>query len=439
MENLSDNSDEKPSSDTMSESATVLDLTSFQLHDLDSVELPPSLTELDLTTNRLSALDPRIGQLPNLKKLSLRQNLITDAAVEPLSSWQLISHLEGIKFDVVKEVICKMRWGRAIGPDEIPVEFWKTQKKDGMLFFLSYVLFVLSRFLLVHRELVLRDNQLKKIPDVVIFKKLLVYDVSFNEISSLSGLSKVSSTLRELYVSKNEVTKMEEIEHFHELQILELGSNRLRIMELLENLKNLQELWLGRNRIRTVNLCGLKCIKKISLQSNRLTSMIGFQECVALEELYLSHNGIVKMEGLSTLVNLRVLDVSANKLTEINDIENLTKLEDLWLNDNNIASLEGLEEAVTGTREKLTTIYLERNPCDASLSNGKSSKMWILSIGAKIMEATLGCLLDEFEAQHFRKKHFARAEINKAQSPNYVSTLRQIFPNIEQIDSEVYA
>ncbi|KAL3368752.1 hypothetical protein AABB24_009534 [Solanum stoloniferum] len=332
MENQSDNSDEKPSSDPMSESATVLDLTSFQLHDLDSVELPPSLTELDLTTNRLSALDPRIGQLPNLKKLSLRQNLITDAAVEPLSSWQLISHLE---------------------------------------------------------ELVLRDNQLKKVPDVVIFKKLLVFDVSFNEISSLSGLSKVSSTLRELYVSKNEVTKMEEIEHFYELQILELGSNRLRIMELLENLKNLQELWLGRNRIRTVNLCGLKCIKKISLQSNRLTSMIGFQECVALEELYLSHNGIVKMEGLSTLVNLRVLDVSANKLTEINDIENLTKLEDLWLNDNNIASLEGLEEAVTGTREKLTTIYLERNPC--------------------------------------------------AQSPNYVSTLRQIFPNIEQIDSEVYA
>ncbi|XP_016497535.1 protein phosphatase 1 regulatory inhibitor subunit PPP1R7 homolog [Nicotiana tabacum] len=311
---------------------TVLDLTSYQLHDLNSLELPPSLIELDLTTNRLSALDPRIAQLPNLKKLSLRQNLLTDTAVEPLSSSHVISDIE---------------------------------------------------------EIVLRDNQLKKIPDVEIFKKLLVFDVSFNEISSLNGLSKVSSTLRELYVSKNELTKMEEIVHFHELQILELGSNRLRVMELLENLKNLQELWLGRNRIRTVNLCGLKCIKKISLQSNRLTSMIGFQECVALEELYLSHNGIEKMEGLSTLVNLRVLDVSANKLTEINDIENLTKLEDLWLNDNNIASLVGLAEAVAGAKEKLTTIYLERNPC--------------------------------------------------AQSPNYTSSLRQIFPNIEQIDSEVYA
>ncbi|CAL5386673.1 unnamed protein product [Camellia sinensis] len=54
--------------DNESSSATVLDLTSFQLHDLDSVELPPSLTELDLTANRLSTLDLRmmlLAQNPN--------------------------------------------------------------------------------------------------------------------------------------------------------------------------------------------------------------------------------------------------------------------------------------------------------------------------------------------------------------------------------------
>lgn len=79
------------------------------------------------------------------------------------------------------------------------------------------------------QELVLRDNQLKKIPDVTIFKTLLVFDVSFNEITSMSGLSNASTTLKELYVSKNEVTKIEEIEYFHELQILELGSNILRV------------------------------------------------------------------------------------------------------------------------------------------------------------------------------------------------------------------
>ncbi|CAK9153139.1 unnamed protein product [Ilex paraguariensis] len=90
--------------------------------------------------------------------------------------------------------------------------------------------------------------------------------------------------------------------------------------------------------------------------------MTGFEECVTPEELYLSHNGIANMEGLSTLMNLRVLDVSSNKLTTINDIENLTQkeyqlinlatwiiLEDLWLNDNQITSLEGIMEAVAGS------------------------------------------------------------------------------------------
>lgn len=318
--------------DESSSSPSVLDLTSFQLHDLDDVELPPSLSELDLTANRLSAIDPRISLLSNIKKLSLRQNLITDEGIKPLESWQTISELE---------------------------------------------------------ELVLRDNQLKKLPDISIFKKLLVLDVSYNGIPSLSGLSKVSSTLKELYVSNNEVTKMEEIEHFQELNILELGSNRLRVMENLQNLINLQELWLGRNRIRAINICGLKCIKKISIQSNRLTSMIGLEDCVALEELYLSHNGFEKIEGLSTLVNLRVLDISANKLTAITGIENLTSLEDLWLNDNNVSSLEGIADAVNGSRKKLTTLYLERNPC--------------------------------------------------ANSPDYITTLRQVFPNIQQIDSELFA
>ncbi|XP_072983658.1 protein phosphatase 1 regulatory inhibitor subunit PPP1R7 homolog [Typha latifolia] len=310
--------------------AECLDLTSYQLHDLSEVDIPETLEELDLTANRLTKLDPRIALLSRLRKLSLRQNLFDNDGIEPISGWNAIA---------------------------------------GLL------------------ELVLRDNKLTKIPDASIFRSLLVFDVSFNEISSLNGLSKVSSTLKELYVSKNEVTKIEELERFHVLEILELGSNRLRIMENLQALTNLQELWLGRNRIRTVNLCGLKSIRKLSLQSNRLISMSGFEECIALEELYLSHNGIEKMEGLSTLQNLRVLDISSNKLIAIDDIENLPRLEDLWLNDNQIASLEGIEVAVSGSREKLTTIYLERNPC--------------------------------------------------ASSPKYSTTLKQIFPNLQQIDSDI--
>lgn len=92
---------------------------------------------------------------------------------------------------------------------------------SNLIFFIYYYYYL--------QELVLRDNKLTKVPDVSIFKSLLVFDVSFNEIGSLRGVSKVSNTLKELYVSKNEVTKMEEIEHLYQLQILELGSNRLRV------------------------------------------------------------------------------------------------------------------------------------------------------------------------------------------------------------------
>ncbi|KAK7349790.1 hypothetical protein VNO77_07470 [Canavalia gladiata] len=139
----------------------------------------------------------------------------------------------------------------------------------------------------------------------------------------------VSSILSHVLKTLSETTVKFGLAKTSLTKILELGSNKLRVMENFQNLTNLQELWLGRNRIKAVNFCGLKCIKKISLQINHLTSMAGFEGCIALEELYLSHNGITKMEGLSSLANLRILDVSSNKLTTVDDILNLTRLEDL--------------------------------------------------------------------------------------------------------------
>ena len=40
----------------------------------------------------------------------------------------------------------------------------------------------------------------------------------------------------------------------------------------------------------------LTSLRRLSLQSNRLASMTGFEHCIHLEELYLSHNGISKLE-----------------------------------------------------------------------------------------------------------------------------------------------
>ncbi|KAJ7515494.1 hypothetical protein O6H91_22G015500 [Diphasiastrum complanatum] len=198
----------------------VLDITGSQLHDLLDVELPEDLLELDLTANRLCELDGRIGKLSQLQKFSLRQNLLNDDAVQPLGQWSSL-------FDL--------------------------------------------------KELVLRDNKLTMVPPLSGFTSLLVFDISFNELTSTHGMAKITSKLRELYASKNEIVNIDELEHFNQLQILELGSNKIRVMEGLHNLTALQELWLGRNRIRAIDLCGLNRLEKISLQSNRLSSMLGIQ------------------------------------------------------------------------------------------------------------------------------------------------------------------
>ncbi|KAK1588768.1 hypothetical protein Q3G72_026818 [Acer saccharum] len=134
----------------------------------------------------------------------------------------------------------------------------------------------------------------------LVLKKLL----NFNEITSLHGLSKVSNTLKELTLClKTKFLRLKRsttstICRFQQIAVMIYISSSLLMQNDL-----------------VLDLCGLKCIKKISLQSNRLTSMKGFEDCVALAELYLSHNGILKMEGLSTSVNLKVLGVSSNKLT----------------------------------------------------------------------------------------------------------------------------
>ena len=45
-----------------------------------------------------------------------------------------------------------------------------------------------------------------------------------------------------------------------------------------------------------VCLRSLTSLKRLSLQSNRLSSMEGLEGCACLEELYLSHNGITRLQ-----------------------------------------------------------------------------------------------------------------------------------------------
>ena len=153
--------------------------------------------------------------------------------------------------------------------------------------------------------------------------------------------------------------------------------------------------------------CRFSGLQKLSLQSNRLTSMEGLGGCQHLEELYLSHNGIACLQvcfllscskygvpvsssisltipspwscivqGLASLSRLKILDVSNNKVSEVEGLEHLHHLQDLWLNDNRVASLAQLD-VNSPMRQTLTCLYISGNPCVAqSNSTGALMQMF---------------------------------------------------------------
>ena len=91
----------------------------------------------------------------------------------------------------------------------------------------------------------------------------------------------------------------------------------------------------------------MKKLKILSIQSNRITKLEGLEGLENLEELYLSHNGIEKIEGLENnvcfssrlimeswlfaQVKLRTLDIGNNFIAELENISHLSQLEELWV------------------------------------------------------------------------------------------------------------
>ena len=81
---------------------------------------------------------------------------------------------------------------------------------------------------------------------------------------------------------------------------------------------------------------------------------------VNLEELYLSHNGIQRLEGLDTCAKLRLLDLSSNRIEHLENLEPMQALEELWFNDNLFADWKEVE--LLGKLPLLSCVYFERNP-----------------------------------------------------------------------------
>ena len=98
----------------------------------------------------------------------------------------------------------------------------------------------------------------------------------------------------------------------------------------------------------------------LSMQSNRISKIENLDKLPKLEELYLSDNGLIKLEGLDHLCKLKVLDLANNKIERIENVDSLKELEEFWFNGNNLAKWEDID--VLRALPSLKCLYLEHNP-----------------------------------------------------------------------------
>lgn len=242
-------------------------------------------------------------------------------------------------------------------------------------------------------ELDLFDNKIKKVRDFFdsamvpspetgvltkqplphAFTSLTKLDLSYNQIRKIRGLESLGSTLKELYLVENKIKVIEGLDTLVNLELLELGGNRIReIGDGLSHLTALQKLWLGKNKITKIgaSLHTLHKLKLVSIQANRILSIDAddFKEgCNPnLEEVYLSENGISKIENLP-LHAVHLLDLSFNPIDSINETvinaSNMPELEEFWLTDGKINDWKEVQK-FSVFEKTLRTIYVERNPIE---------------------------------------------------------------------------
>lgn len=110
------------------------------------------------------------------------------------------------------------------------------------------------------------------------------------------------------------------------LQILCLCDQSIEVMENF-TLPNLRELYLHRNQIRRIDgLEGCPRLKKLWLFQNQIVDIAGLEAVPELEELWLQANDIVSLTGIEMNPNLANLGLAGNRIHDLREVRRLTSL-----------------------------------------------------------------------------------------------------------------
>lgn len=208
--------------------------------------------------------------------------------------------------------------------------------------------------------LILSKNQFTDLSSLHQNDELQVLQADYNKIEVLqpNNFEKCSS-LTNLNLSYNLITKIPELRTLQSLQSLELAGNKIKVLENIEGMTKLTNLLLSRNEIHRVFLREqIPSLLKLNLRRNELNE-INFGGCFpSLTSLHLDYCHLVSFSGLNEMKSLKKLTLSFNKINDSQPL-NLPNLEYLNVSNNSLTNIQSFIKLT-----KLAVLDISFNPID---------------------------------------------------------------------------
>lgn len=154
-------------------------------------------------------------------------------------------------------------------------------------------------------------------------------EIAFTQITKLTNLHYCYNLQDLSLIETGPLESLSGIETIsHSLESLRIiGCNLTQIDPLVSKLTNLRELFLAKNSITSIsNLEGCSRLTKLWLYSNSITKIENLENNSYLQDIWLQDNKIKMIENLENLVNLQELHLSENPLTSFNSISHISRL-----------------------------------------------------------------------------------------------------------------
>jgi len=210
----------------------------------------------------------------------------------------------------------------------------------------------------------LSHNYIRSIENIEHLEKLTYLNVSFNDIRNIEGLDTLY-LLTCLDLGHNRIKKIERLNHLKQLKTLILSGNKnISSLQGLENQVVLEQLYVKQCKITDWSgLMYLKNLQELYASPVQISDMYIALKNTSLHTLHFSNRELQRIDkiphisslkklsitgcafvqfvtGLEENPQLQELDLSNNTLLELNGIKHLTALEILDVRNNNIRTLQ---------------------------------------------------------------------------------------------------